>query len=360
MKRSLPAAIGVLVVALVLVVTGTLVLTGEHGNRPRQALSAAALAPGGGRGTAGAGGAADGHASPAAAGAPRPHQTAGTQLAGTQTAGTQAAGTQSASRRKVHHFIGVALEANIIRNARSFARITRMHPALVEIYMRFGKAFPRPSAARIARYKSTPFIQLNPRRAPLRRIDRGAYNSYIRRLAGQVKAFKHHVILSFGHEMNGHWSSWSRPHATPHQFIAAWRIIVRIFRRNHVKNVTWSWDPSHTGTTSREWWPGRQYVDRIGIDGYFRHGQTFKQIFGKQLHIIRSFTHKPVFIAETSVARGHGQARQIRWLFNGVKQYHLAGFTWFNVNRLKIWRLQHRPGAIQAFRRCTRRMAGYR
>lgn len=349
-NRSLPAAIVVLVVALALAVTGTLVLTGEHGKRPQQALSAASLpnrnAPASG---SAAGGSVNGHGTPAASPAQGQAQTAG-------ATGTQAATT----RRKVHHFVGVALETNIVRNARSFARITRLHPTMLEIYMRFGSAFPRPSASRIVHYKSTPFIQLNPRRAPLRRIDRGAYNSYIRRLALQVKAFKHHVILSFGHEMNGHWSSWSRPHATPHQFIQAWRIIVRIFRRNHVNNVTWSWDPSHTGTSAREWWPGSRFVDRIGIDGYFRHGQTFGQIFKKQLRVIRRLTHKPVFIAETSVAKGRGQARQVNALFNGVRRYHLAGFVWFNMNRLEHWRLQHRPSAIEAFRRCTRRLPGYR
>jgi len=348
-NRSLPSAIVVLVVALVLAVTGTLVLTGEHGKRPQQALSAASLPTRSGPASgSAAGGSVNG---------------AGAQAAGPAQGQVQAAGarTQTATKkRRVRHFVGVALETNIIQNARSFARITRLHPTMLEIYMRFGTDFPKPAASRIVHFKSTPFIQLNPRRAPLRRIDRGRYNSYIRKLALQVKRFKHHVILSFGHEMNGHWSSWSRPHATPHQFIQAWRIIVRIFRHNHVNNVTWSWDPSHTGTSAREWWPGSRFVDRVGIDGYFRHGQTFRQIFQKQLRIIRRLTHKPVFIAETSVAKGHGQARQVRALFNGVRRYHLAGFVWFNVNRLEHWRLQHRPGAIEAFRRCTRRMAGYR
>lgn len=356
MTRSLPTVIGVLVLTVVVAVSGTLLLTRMHHSSPRQALSAAALAPSrSGAARAHPAGPVTGHGQPATA-----HAVPGAPAAAGQVPQGQVAGSQTASHRKVRHFIGVALESSIIRNARSFSRITRMHPTMLEIYMRFGAAFPEASARRIVHYRSTPFIQLNPRRAPLRRIDRGKYNSYIRRLALQVKGFKHHVILSFGHEMNGHWSSWSRPHATPHQFIQAWRIIVRIFRREHVGNVTWSWDPSHTGTTAREWWPGSRYVDRVGIDGYFRHGQTFGQIFQQQLRVIRRLTHKPVFIAETSVARGHGQARQIRALFNGVRKYHLAGFVWFNVNRLEIWRLQHRPGAIEAFRRCTRRMAGYK
>lgn len=321
MKRSRLAAIGAAVLALA--VAGTLVMTVEHVS-PREALSAATL-------------------------------TSGHHRSGHGTSQCHVV-----HNRNAHHFIGVALEAHIIRSAQSFAAITKLHPSLVEIYMRFGAPLPTAEVDRIAQYGSTPFVQLNPRRAPLRRIDRGKFNSYTRKLALQVKAFGHPVILSFGHEMNGHWNGWSRPHATPHQFIAAWRLIFRIFKRNHVRNVTWSWDPSHTGGSARPWWPGGRYVDRIGIDGYFRHHQTFKQIFSRQLRIIRRITKKPIFIAETSVARTPGQVRQIRGLFAGVRRWHLSGFIWFNVNRLEIWRLQHRPGTIEAFRRCTRRMPGYK
>lgn len=272
-------------------------------------------------------------------------------------------------RKKPHHardtalprgFVGVAVNGHIQRTVKSFTKTTGVHPSLVELYTEFGTPFPRLQARRVITSGSTPFIQWNPRHATLSQIASGHYNRYVSNFAGAVKGFGHHVVLSFAHEMNGTWYPWGRPHSTPAQFKAAWRRIHAVFVHAHVKNVTWSWDPSHTGTSAREWWPGSRYVDRIGIDGYFRHGQTFGQIFQKQLRVIRRLTHKPVFIAETSVARGRGQTWQIRALFNGVRRYHLAGFTWFNVNRLKVWRLQHRPAAIEQFRRCTRRMPGYR
>ena len=147
--RSLPAAIVVLVVALALAVTGTLVLTGEHGSTARQSLSAASLPTGSGHARkAVPGGSENGHGTPAASSASGQGQATGNQAAGNQTAGNQ-----TASRRKVRHFVGVALRSHIIGNARSFARITRLHPTMLEIYMRFGTAFPEASAARIVNYK---------------------------------------------------------------------------------------------------------------------------------------------------------------------------------------------------------------
>jgi hypothetical protein len=202
---------------------------------------------------------------------------------------------------------------------------------------------------------STPLLQWDPGRAPLRSIAAGTYDGYVRRYASAIRAFGHHIVLCFGHEMNGSWSRWGTAHATPAQFVAAWRRIHGIFARQHVTNVTWSWDPSHTGADPRPWWPGSAYVNRIGIDGYFRPGQTFAQIFASRLGLIRTFANKPIFIAETGVAPSAGAPSQIIGLFNGVIRYHLSGFVYFDMNGLERWRLEGRPAAIRTFRICVAR-----
>ena len=247
-------------------------------------------------------------------------------------------------------FVGVAVNNPIAPSVRSFASVTGVHPAMVELYTSFGSPFAGSLARKVVAIRSTPFIQWNPRHAPLAKIARGAYDGYLRTYARAVKRFGHHIVLSFAHEMNGHWYSWSRPHATPAQYIAAWRRIHRVFARSNVTNVTWSWDPSHTGSPANQWWPGRAYVDCIGIDGYLRPGQTFAHIFANQLANIRSFTSKPVFIAETGVAPSPGTGSQIAALFHGLSQYNLLGFVWFDINRLKAWKLEGRPEAVKAFR----------
>ncbi len=253
-------------------------------------------------------------------------------------------------------FVGVAINGYVSASVSSFASTTGVHPAMVEIYINFGSAFPSPQAGQIRASGAMPFIQWDPSHAPLSQIAAGDYDGYIRQFATAVKAFGHPVMLSFAHEMNGTWYPWGRSHATPAQFIAAWRRIHTLFSRQGVTNVTWSWDPSHTGGPASQWWPGPAYVNWIGIDGYLRPGQTFAEIFAQQLANIRSVTQQPIFIAETAVAPSAGQARQITEIFDGVRSYGLLGFVYFDVNALEPWRLQGRPSAIRAFRRDAARM----
>jgi beta-mannanase len=250
-------------------------------------------------------------------------------------------------------FVGVAVKGAITSSVRSFSAASGAHMALVEFYTPFGSPFPQQEAAQVAALGSTPLIQWNPSTAPLSSIAAGNYDSYVRRYATAVKSFGHQVMLSFGHEMNGSWSRWGSSHATPAQFVAAWRRIHNIFANQHAGNVTWSWDPSHVGADPQPWWPGAAYVDRIGIDGYLRPGDSFAYIFAARLAQIRSFASKPIFIAETGVAPSPGAPDQIIALFNGVIRYHLSGFVWFDVNRLEQWRLEGRRAAIRAFRLCV-------
>lgn len=253
-------------------------------------------------------------------------------------------------------FVGVAVNGDIRSTVSSFTKTTGVHPSLVELYALFGAPFPHLQAHRVVAAGSAPFIQWNPRHAPLTAIASGQYNRYLHNFADAAKGFGRHIVLSFAHEMNGTWYPWGRPHSTPAQFKAAWRRIHAVFVHEHVHNVTWSWDPSHVGSPASEWWPGSKYVDVIGIDGYQRPGQTFSEIFSRQLGIIRHVTRKPIFIAETAVAPSAGQARQVTGLFEGVSKNKLLGFVWFDVNRLKAWRLEGRPAAIHAFRRSAAKM----
>ena len=257
-------------------------------------------------------------------------------------------------------FVGVAINPPIARAAQSFASATGVRPAVVEFYTAFLKPFPRYEAAQAAGRGSLPLVQVNFRGVSLARIASGHYDRYLRHYAMTVKAFSCQVAISLGHEMNGSWYSWGLPDTRPATFIAAWRHIHRIFSAGQVRNVTWSFDPDHIwqsahgGSWAKEWWPGRAYVDWIGIDGYQRPGESFDSVFGRQLANIRSFTSKPVFIAETGVEPGATQPAQISGLFRAVKREHLAGLVWFDIDRKEKWRLEGDTSGLSAFRQAAR------
>jgi hypothetical protein len=257
-------------------------------------------------------------------------------------------------------FAGIATSGDVAANLASFRRATGAHLRVVEVYSRFPGTFASAEAQQIVDFGGLPLIQLNPRRISMAQLAAGAYDSDIRSYADQVRAFRCHVVLSFGHEMNGWWYPWGLPDTTPRVFKAAWRRIHGIFAAERVQNVIWSWDPTHqysqykpgsTAYPAGEWYPGNKYVDWIGIDGYLGAGLSFRDVFGYQLRDIRRLTGKPIYLAETGVGDGPHTSRQVADLFAGVRQWHLTGLIWFDLNRKNTWSLEGKPVKDAAFRR---------
>ncbi len=259
-------------------------------------------------------------------------------------------------------FAGIAINPAITPHVKAFQRATGTHIQVVEFYNPFTRPFQRQEAQQATAADALPLVQLNPRNVLLARIAAGRYDEQIRRYADAVRTFRCRVVISFGHEMNGWWYTWGLPWTRPATFIAAWRRIHDVFAGEHAMNVIWSWDPSHlyqhyahkSASLASEWYPGNAYVDWIGLDGYLRtSGQTFKDVFGRQLRNVRSVTGKPVYIAETGVASGPSQASQIAGLFAAVKKYRLAGLVWFDLDGTQPWRLEGRPAGLAAYRKAV-------
>jgi mannan endo-1,4-beta-mannosidase len=246
---------------------------------------------------------------------------------------------------------GVAVKGIKTKYLADFTRGTGVFPVFVEYYQQFGKPFSAIDAGRIGLLGARPFIQLNPHRINLGDIAAGKYDRYLKAYVLAVKKFGHPVMLSFGHEMNGTWSTWSLPFTKPKTFKAAWIHIFTVFQQEKVKNVTWAWDISHGAKPPEPWYPGNQYVNWVGIDGYMREGQTFAGQFWKSITAVRKFAKKPVFISEAAVAPGKDQVEEINALFAGARERHLKGLVWFDVDKKEPWNIeQSSKAAIAAFR----------
>ena len=261
-------------------------------------------------------------------------------------------------------FAGIATNGNLTANAASFRRATGAHVRVIEFYARFPGSFQSAEARQVVDLGGLPLIQLNPRDVSPAELSSGVYDSDIRSYAEQVRAFGCYVILSFGHEMNGWWYPWGLPRTTPAEFKAAWRHIHDIFAAERVRNVIWSWDPTHQHTRYRqgetahpagEWYPGNKYVDWIGFDGYIGGGQSFNDVFGYQLRDMRRITSKPIYLAETGVGDGIHEVRQVASLFAGVRRWRLIGLVWFDLDRKNSWSLEGKPVKDAAVRRAVAR-----
>ncbi len=237
----------------------------------------------------------------------------------------------------------------------AFTTATGVRPALVLYYSGWMEQFQSGFAAAAARHHAVPLIQIDPSGVSLRAIASGQYDAYLRSYAAAVREFGGRVVLSFGHEMNGHWYSWGYTHTQAATFVAAWRHIVTVFRRAGADNVTWLWtvniiDAKGGIPSPAAWWPGSSYVTWVGIDGYYHKSSwKFDPLFGPTIKAVRALTIAPILISETGAPAADAQPAKIADLFAGVRAYGLLGFVWFDVNKYRDWRISS-PAAIAAYR----------
>jgi hypothetical protein len=238
-----------------------------------------------------------------------------------------------------------------------FAQAIGRQPNLVSYYSAWNTPFQAGFAATATKHGALTLVQIDPKNVSLAKIADGGYDTYLRSYATAVKAFRAQVVLSFGHEMNGNWYSWSNRHTPAKVFVAAWRHVVTIFRAEGATNATWLWTVNivdqHSAipiASPRAWWPGAKYVDWVGIDGYYyQSSQDFAQVFGPTIAAVRELTDDPIIIAETGVAPSAGQPAKISDLFSGIHSFGLLGLVWFDENTQgRVWRINS-PAAFQAF-----------
>lgn len=246
-----------------------------------------------------------------------------------------------------------------------FAQRIGQQPSLDLYYSAWYTPFQVQFAKTALAHGGTLIVQLQPADISLQQIANGKYDHYLETYAGQVRAFGHPVILSFGHEMNGTWYDWGAGHVSPSVFVAAWRHVVDVFREAGADNVTWMWTINSLTVAHRSispWWPGSAWVDWVGIDGYYVHStDTFQIVFGNTIAEVRQFTDKPVLISETGVGPQPSQVSQIEGLFDAVKSNDLLGVVWFDQAQddgiyHQDWRLENSPEALTAFRQEAERI----
>jgi len=206
----------------------------------------------------------------------------------------------------------------------------------------------------------------------------GAHDADLDQTARAVKAYGQPVYIRPWAEMNADWVDFqptpegSRPQGgTPAEFISAWRHVVDRFSAAGALNARWVFNPTadtYPGTTAvRTIWPGRQYVDVLGMDGYNwgTHGslrwRSFRDIFGTQYGRLTVLAPTlPVWICETgstdpasrfqavTVKAPPGQTKGTWWrdAFATTSMPRISTVVFFAANKERDWRLDSSPGAL--------------
>lgn len=176
---------------------------------------------------------------------------------------------------------------------------------------------------------------------PLRAIAAGRYDAYIRSSAGAAAAWGRPLLLRFAQEMNGGWYPWgARRGTSPALYVRAWRHVVQIFRQVGASNVSWVWSPYATNNGRlpfERFYPGDQWVDWVGLDGFNwgsdRVWQSFGGIFGSSYRTLSQMTERPIMIPETGSTEEGGD--KAAWILNALGRAlprfpRIRALVWFN------------------------------
>jgi hypothetical protein len=176
----------------------------------------------------------------------------------------------------------------------------------------------------------------------------GTYDSFIREFAEDARDWGHPFFLRFNWEMNGNWFPWSEGvnGNQSGEYVAAWRHVHDVFSAVGADNVTWVWcpnvDPGHKLQSSlASNYPGADYVDWTGLDGYnwgpSKGGWTsFSQLYNTTYHEITDTVApgKPLMIGEMGATESGGS--KASWISEALAEIptafpNIRAMLWFDT-----------------------------
>jgi len=176
-------------------------------------------------------------------------------------------------------------------------------------------------------------------------ILRGKHDGYIKQWARQLKrataGANVPVIVRPFHEATGRWFPWGTDKLTNSvaKYKKAWRKVVGLFRKvgagKQKAKFLWS-----NFSPRKSAYPGDKFVDYVGftVMNYGkvrRNWRTMPSIVNKQMRVAKSFTRKPVIIAE--IASYHKPKSKASWLKQGYlsafkKHRQIKGILYLDAN----------------------------
>lgn len=253
-----------------------------------------------------------------------------------------------------------------------FSATVGRKPALVMWYQSWAEPLFYPEQLELLESRGAiPMVTWLPqapgRKISLQSIERGAHDDYLRTAARDATEWGKPLLVRFAHEMNGYWYPWGNGVRAngPGDYIAAWRHVVRVFRRAGATNVRWVWSPNVFGDMGRvarfePFYPGDEWVDWTALDGYnwgdLRPSgrRSFTELFGESYDAMETMSEKPMMIAETaSTEFGSSKAA---WITDGLERAlpsrfpRVRALVWFDRDKETDWRVSSSPEAAAAMR----------
>ncbi len=182
-----------------------------------------------------------------------------------------------------------------------------------------------------------------------------------------ARAYPGRVIIRLFHEMNGDWYPWAVVHdgaavADVGQFQQAWRHIVDVARDRGANNVQFMFCVNNEDVGSvpmEKYWPGVDYVDIVGVDGYnwgwTREGQpeqSAEDIIDPMYRRLTALHPDAEFmVGELGCAPHVNKSRWFEDLYRSSRFPRLTAIAFFNESKERDWRLNSDAATLQVNRR---------
>ena len=202
--------------------------------------------------------------------------------------------------------------------------------------------------------KQFPLVTVQPFHKPgsdpntlLKDINKGSYDDIIVAVAKHIKSYSpQKVIIRWGHEMDlcllYDWSS-----CVSSDYIAAYRRVVDLSKKTGANNIIWMWSPAGGNSNTDGFYPGKDYVDLIGITGlvsedwdrYYGNTpvpQPFLQVL-LQRYVVATKFQKPLMVAELGLSYSDPKVDRTAWMTDALTAINnktkfplLVGWVYFN------------------------------
>jgi mannan endo-1,4-beta-mannosidase len=200
------------------------------------------------------------------------------------------------------------------------------------------------------------------------RIADGEFDEYLQAWANRLRdwlagpdgelgtADDRRLYLRPAHEMNGDWYPWSPAvgNGGPSEYIGMWRHIHNRIEREGITpdHLQWIWCVNHVdvGARAEACYPGDQYVDWVGVDGFnwgssqeWSAWRSPRETFSGMFDRLERLTDKPLCVPEVGCSSvtetGHDPERKAAWIREAFAYLdgHADLWCWFNEDKETDW-----------------------
>lgn len=247
-------------------------------------------------------------------------------------------------------------QAGVVANSLyDFQKDTAAYPSLTVDYLRWGQPFPVGRIVLNHRLGAKTLVILEPALVSLKGIADGRLDQYLKAFGRADHRLGLPIMLSFAPEANGKWYTWGAHHIGPKLYVAMWHRVHDVIMADGGSKITWIWQMNVPWPGSEPihlLWPGKRYVNQVGIDGQLRtRGATFAKVFGGTLRDVRRFSRAPIMISEVSVAASPTAPHQITGLFTAACRIGLTAVIMFDIH--PRWRFDDSAPSLTAYRQAA-------